>query len=382
MKWLMFAVVFLAGSPVTAQSGMLIGPAEAEPGKLVILDASDIPSSGRTWQAIACPPESFEVADDGHRLFFATSKPGRYWFVFSYTDDVDQLIQETRSIQNEVSRTLAEKEPVIEELRAAQKELDVVVTSLLDAKVSPHSIVHELIITGTVPDDDKITPGPDPVIPDGRYRLAMLSRAESLKLPDRDGIDSVAFCYRTIAERITRGELKSQPARFGEAVILATGKLLAETLTSSQAKVWRPWGGQVSSEITRLQSQGEISTDADLVTAYIEIATGLDSIDREQGPDPQPAKEPVSWVVVVEETAARTPATARVTADLKFWESLEARGVQFRQYDKDAEEAEQYLSGIDISSLPVVLFLSKSGKVLDRFPLPVDTATIERKLKQ
>ena len=295
---------------------------------------------------------------------------------------MDQLIQETRSIQNEVSRTLAEKEPVIEELRAAQKELDVVVTSLLDAKVSPHSIVHELIITGTVPDDDKITPGPDPVIPDGRYRLAMLSRAESLKLPDRDGIDSVAFCYRTIAERITRGELKSQPARFGEAVILATGKLLAETLTSSQAKVWRPWGGQVSSEITRLQSQGEISTDADLVTAYIEIATGLDSIDREQGPDPQPAKEPVSWVVVVEETAARTPATARVTADLKFWESLEARGVQFRQYDKDAEEAEQYLSGIDISSLPVVLFLSKSGKVLDRFPLPVDTATIERKLKQ
>ena len=90
----------------------------------------------------------------------------------------------------------------------------------------------------------------------------------------------------------------------------------------------------------------------------------------------------MSWVVVVEETAARTPATARVTADLKFWESLEARGVQFRQYDKDAEEAEQYLSGIDISSLPVVLFLSKSGKVLDRFPLPVDTATIERKLKQ
>ena len=378
----MFAAVLLAGSPAMSQPEMLIGPTEAEPGKLVVLDASDIPSSGRTWQAISCPPDSFEVADDGHRLFFATSKPGRYWFVFSYTDDVNHLIQETRALQSEVSKTLAEKEPVIEELRAAQKELDVVVTSLLEAKVSPHSIVHELVITGTVPDDGRITPDPDPVIPDGRYRLAMLSRAEALKLPDKEGIDSVAFCYRTIAERITRGELKSQPARFGEAVILATGKLLAETLTSSQTKAWRPWGGQVSSEVTRLQSMGEISTDADLVTAYIEIATGLDSIDREQGPDPGPVKEPVSWVVIVEETAARTPETARVTADLKFWESLESRGIQFRQYDKDSEEAEQYLSTIDASSLPVVLFLSKSGRVLDRFPLPADTAAIERKLKQ
>jgi hypothetical protein len=386
MKWLLITLFSLSlwTSTAAAQQELLIGPAEAEPGKLVILDASDIPSSGRTWQAIACPPDSFEVADDGHRLFFATSKPGRYWFVFSYTDDVDQLIQETRAIQSEMARLLAAKEPLIEELSSAQQGLDTVLGSLLMAKTAPHSLVHELVITGSIPDDDRVSPTPDPVIPDGRYKLALLSRSEAMKLSDRDGMDAVAGAYRLIAERITRGELKSVSGRFGEAIILATGKLLSETLTSTQAKTWSPWGGKVSSQITLLQTLGDIKADGDMVTAYIEIATGLDSIDREKKPepDPEPVKLPVAWIVIIEETAARTPATAKVTADLKFWESIEAQGIKFRQYDDDSEGAEQYRSALNGVPMPAVLFLDVSGKILDKFPLPADTAGIERKLKR
>ena len=63
----------------TAQELTLDAPTTAQPGTLVVLDASIIPASGRTWSAVNVPEDSYRVVDDGERLVFATAKPGRYW---------------------------------------------------------------------------------------------------------------------------------------------------------------------------------------------------------------------------------------------------------------------------------------------------------------
>jgi len=331
------------------------------------------------------PAGSFEVADDGHRLFFATSKPGRCWFTFSYTDDVNDLISELTTLQRKLAEQLSGTETDSTELKEAYDAVATITRQLVDARIIPHSIVHELVITGTVPDDEHGDDNTEPVIPDGRYRLALLSRAEALKLSDRDGLTVVATIYREIASLITRGELKSRPDRFGEAITKATGQLLAARLSPAQVTLWQPWGGAVSRQINTLQQDGQIVSDGDLVTAYEEIAIGLESISDETKPDPRPQPEPkpakpIAWVVVIEETADRTPSTSAVISDLKWWQSLEARNIKWRHYDEDSDDGATYAAAISGMQLPVVLLLATDGTVIDKLPLPATTAELERRI--
>lgn len=386
MKYVVGLVSVLWGVQALAQQVSLEGPATAEIGELVILDASAIPASGRDWQAINVPENSFTVVDEGQRLVFATAKPGRYWFTFSYTDDVNDLIQELSDVQRKLSEKLAEDGTPVEELVTAHDLVTDMVRQVVTAKVVPHSIVHELVITGVVPDEEERNV--EPVIPEGKYKLALLSRAEALKLPDLDGLSIIAEIYREIAGRITRGELKSKPNRFGEEITTATGHLLAARLTSSQVSKWTPWAMPVSQRLVDLQKTGDIATDGDLVVAYEEIALGLSSLNISPKPEPpkpepnppEPAKS-VSWVVVIEETADRTPAQAKVLADLKWWQSLETRNIKWRHYDEDSDDAEVYKDTIRSLKLPAVVLLSKDGQVIAKFELPSTTAELERKLK-
>lgn len=90
-------------------------------------------------------------------------------------------------------------------------------------------------------------------------------------------------------------------------------------------------------------------------------------------PGPTPKGE-AAWVIVVEETAQRTAATAKLLTDLKYWNGLTAKGHQWRHYDKDARDIPAgYYQG---DPLPIMLIVSKDGKQLYRGPLPATAAEI------
>jgi hypothetical protein len=86
-------------------------------------------------------------------------------------------------------------------------------------------------------------------------------------------------------------------------------------------------------------------------------------------PTPQPVGN-VAWVIVVEETQARTPEIAAVLAD-EWWHS---NGIKFRVYDKDSPDAAGAVKAVGTIPLPALLLLNKDSKVLKvtRLPSSID----------
>lgn len=97
-------------------------------------------------------------------------------------------------------------------------------------------------------------------------------------------------------------------------------------------------------------------------------------------PPPPPPSQKVAWVIVVEETAERTPQTARVLGDLPFWSRL---GVPWRVYDKDdpVVKTNRYdvVAG-KAGGLPAMLLLSDVGDVLKAIKLPATTDEVRKEV--
>lgn len=128
--------------------------------------------------------------------------------------------------------------------------------------------------------------------------------------------------------------------------------------------------------------------EADVIRRTLDVSSGEGPIPPPK-PDPKPEPKPepkkaVAWVVIVEETAQRTPAAAKVLNDLAYWQVLKARGVNWRFYDKDAQEAKErnYDRFATETGLPAVLLLAADGERLAAFPLPATTADLDAKLKE
>jgi len=112
--------------------------------------------------------------------------------------------------------------------------------------------------------------------------------------------------------------------------------------------------------------------------------------DPEPEPEPKPQPKPddnplksAAWLIVVEETAQRTPETAKVLGDLNYWEGLETKGFKRKFYDKDSAEAKakNYPAMVAGTDLPALLVLDASGKKLTAVKLPKSTAEIDSLLK-
>lgn len=127
--------------------------------------------------------------------------------------------------------------------------------------------------------------------------------------------------------------------------------------------------------------------------AEADIAFSVIDVDAGEGPCPPPKPKPepkplpkvdVAWVVIVEETDARTAATAKVLGDLAYWQGLKARGIDWHFYDKDSPDAK--VRNFDTFAaeigLPAVLLLAADGKKVGGFKLPATTADIDAKLKE
>jgi len=110
-------------------------------------------------------------------------------------------------------------------------------------------------------------------------------------------------------------------------------------------------------------------------------------------PEPKPQPKPViditktegAWIVVVEQTEKRTLEQAKLMRDLPFWKSLESRGLKWRHYDYDADDAVEFRKLSDDVGLPAVVIIGGQGellsKVLAKFPLPSKDA-LDAKIKE
>jgi hypothetical protein len=121
------------------------------------------------------------------------------------------------------------------------------------------------------------------------------------------------------------------------------------------------------------------------VKAESEIIRRTLRVEAGEGPQPPPDDDkpkPVgkpAWLVVLEETSARTLEHAKVLGDAKYWDAVKASSKYsgYRFYDKDSPDvkAKGYFKG---DSLPVLLIVDDAGKELYRGPLPNSTAEIDR----
>ena len=96
-------------------------------------------------------------------------------------------------------------------------------------------------------------------------------------------------------------------------------------------------------------------------------------------PTPEPTPIVVTTeatLLVIEESADRTPETATVLGDVAFWSGL---GVKWRFIDDDSPEAVAYLSMV--TERPGLVVLDKAGKKTWGGPLPRTTDEIKRLVK-
>ena len=77
------------------------------------------------------------------------------------------------------------------------------------------------------------------------------------------------------------------------------------------------------------------------------------------------------WIIVVEESSARTSDTAAILADTALWDALTAKGHKWRVYDRDNATAKTkgYSSKAEALGLPAVLLLDGAGTVTRGFKL-------------
>lgn len=100
-------------------------------------------------------------------------------------------------------------------------------------------------------------------------------------------------------------------------------------------------------------------------------------------PEPTP-KADLLWIIVVEETKDRTPATASVLNDFQYWNNIRSKGHYVRFYDKDQEEAKNYgyVKRAQTVGLPAIIFYDqKSHAHLKTTKLPLSTSTIDLEIK-
>lgn len=93
-------------------------------------------------------------------------------------------------------------------------------------------------------------------------------------------------------------------------------------------------------------------------------------------PNPTPIVTVDATLIVIEETASRTPETAAILTDVAFWNSL---GCKWRFYDDDSPDAAVYLPMV--SERPGLIVFDKAGKKTWAGALPKTTDDIRRLVK-
>jgi hypothetical protein len=116
-------------------------------------------------------------------------------------------------------------------------------------------------------------------------------------------------------------------------------------------------------EVTLVVIPAGIKAESEVIMKAIQVEAGKGP-QPPPGPTPPPKTDRLFWVVVTEETSARTADTAALLNDLKYWKGLETVGHKWRMYDKDVGDGVGYAArakeaGVE---LPAVLLYDQSAK--------------------
>lgn len=109
------------------------------------------------------------------------------------------------------------------------------------------------------------------------------------------------------------------------------------------------------------------------------VAPWIDSIPMVT---PAPVNIEGAWVVVVEETAERSPAVARIQSEASYWQGLEKRGLKWRFYDVDSPDAASYAKPAKEAGIPAVVIADPEGKLLAAKPIPATTEGIDALVRE
>ena len=72
------------------------------------------------------------------------------------------------------------------------------------------------------------------------------------------------------------------------------------------------------------------------------------------------AKLQNAYVLIIEESEERKPEVARLLGNSNYFDSLAARKIKWRVYDKDSPDAKSYVEAAEKAGLPAVLLLTKA----------------------
>lgn len=113
---------------------------------------------------------------------------------------------------------------------------------------------------------------------------------------------------------------------------------------------------------------------------FVKVGEGPDPGPDPPGPGPSPVEGPV-WIIILEESSERSPATATILGDKAFIDRQQAAGNKFRVYDDDSPDAAAF-SALTTIRPALIVQSAKNGKVLKTMALPKDSAGIEAVLKE
>lgn len=86
-------------------------------------------------------------------------------------------------------------------------------------------------------------------------------------------------------------------------------------------------------------------------------------------------KYPDAWLVFVEESSERDIDFAVLLQNKKWTDSLNQRGINWRVYDRDQEEAKSYLP--DCKEFPTMLFVNPDGRMLRAMTAPKTSKEVD-----
>lgn len=139
-----------------------------------------------------------------------------------------------------------------------------------------------------------------------------------------------------------------------------------------------------SGECELLVIPEKVTSETDIIRRQLKVVT--DGPRPPPEPDPKPISDRVFWVVTVEESADRTPDTAKVLGDLKYWQSV-GTVHKWRHYDRDSEQGKGYAAKAKEKNvtLPALLLYADGAKSGDEpvavVALPKTTAGVSEVIK-
>jgi hypothetical protein len=120
-----------------------------------------------------------------------------------------------------------------------------------------------------------------------------------------------------------------------------------------------------------------------LVIGGLFIATGGRGCDAIPWPTPpfvEPQRYPDAWLIFIEESEQRDIDFAILLQNKKWIDSLNARKINWRVYDKDQPDAKSYIE--HCREYPWLLIVDKDGTLVKSVKAPVKQADAEKVVEE